>query len=340
MSQEPQLALIARLQALIHESLGDYVSDEPISVLDFPDIRNPGDAAIWMGQMRYLKSQYRSRPVYVARMKDYSPEDLRRAAPSGPIFLHGGGNFGDIWVGRQNFRERVLRDFPGRRVIQFPQSIHFASDARLEQCARVIEQHGNFILLTRDEKSRQIAESHFNCRVRACPDMAFWVGPLQAAASRIPVLAMLRSDKESTNFDRSGADGVPIEDWITESKTRVKVAKALGAASAFPAYRPQEVRLRMLTAAARNRLRRGVQHISRGSALVTDRLHVHIISVLLGRPHAVLDNNYGKLSGFMNRFSADCSLVYPATSFADGVAWAREQAGRHALAGASGGPTD
>ena len=311
---------------MIHECLKDQVPEGPISLLDFPDIRNPGDSAIWLGQVTYLQSKHRRRPAYVARMRDYSPEELQRVAPTGPIFLHGGGNFGDIWVGRQNFRERVLEDFPGRLVVQFPQSIHFSSLPRLQQCARVIEKHGNFVLLTRDENSRQVAEKHFNCHVGLCPDMAFWVGALRAKTPEVPVLALLRTDKESTNFERCGDHGVPIEDWITESKRSVDVAKAVGALSAFAALQPHEMRLRMLTAAARNRLRRGVRHISRGAAIVTDRLHAHIISLLLGRPHATLDNSYGKVWGFMDRFTRNSPLAYQATSFEDGVAWAREQA--------------
>jgi exopolysaccharide biosynthesis predicted pyruvyltransferase EpsI len=63
---------------------------------------------------------------------------------------------------------------------------------------------------------------------------------------------------------------------------------------------------------------------------VTDRLHVHICSLLLGRPHAVLDNNYGKIRRFMAAFSGGTDLSYQATSLDDGIAWARRQAGQGA----------
>lgn len=35
------------------------------------------------------------------------------------------------------------------------------------------------------------------------------------------------------------------------------------------------------------------------SPCVSDRLHVHIFSTLLGRRHVLLDSNYGKVSSFM-----------------------------------------
>ncbi|TKD40798.1 MAG: exopolysaccharide biosynthesis protein, partial [Mesorhizobium sp.] len=315
MPLETPPVLIARLQDMIHDCLKDYVrADEPLAILDFPDIRNCGDSAIWLGEMAYLKDRYGKRPAYVSRMRDFSAEDLERAVPTGPIFIHGGGNFGDLWITHQDFRERVLEQFPNRRIIQFPQSIHYKSQERRERSARIIGRHKNFVLLVRDEESKAFAEKHFDCEVRLCPDMAFCIGALEPEASEFPVLAMLRADLEKAgDADRSAYPDIPMEDWITESARQVRVAKAIGAASALLALKPAEVRLRKLDAAAHNRFRRGIRQISRGRAIVTDRLHVHICSLLIGRPHAVLDNSYGKIRRFMAAFSGGSDLSYKAT---------------------------
>jgi len=332
MSPDSNLAMIGRLQGMIHDCLKDYITpDEPIAILDFPDIKNSGDSAIWLGEMAYLQRKFGKRPAYVSRMGDFVPEDLERIMPTGPIFIHGGGNFGDIWVGHQEFRERVLERFAHRRVIQFPQSLHYGSPERAEKTARIVGRHKDFILLVRDEESKHFAEKTFDCCVILCPDMAFWIGPMQPNAPEFPVLAMLREDLEKVgNAGRSAHPDVPVEDWITESARRVRVSKALGAASALLAMRPAEIRLRKLNAAAHNRFRRGIRQISRGRAIVTDRLHVHICSLLLGRPHAVLDNSYGKIRRFMAAFSGGTDLSYVASSLDDGIAWAREQASRRA----------
>ena len=322
--------LIARLQDMVHARLKDYISsDEPVAIVDFPDIRNCGDSAIWLGEMAYLKDRYGKRPTYVSRMDDFSAEDLERAVPTGPIFIHGGGNFGDIWVAHQDFRERVLERFPRRQIIQFPQSIHYQCQERVKESARIIGRHKNFVLLVRDDESKQFAETHFDCQVRLCPDMAFCIGARRPAAPKFPVLAMLRSDLEKAgDYDLSAYPDIPVEDWTTESARNVRVSKALGAASAVLAFKPAETRLRKLDAAAHNRIRRGIRQISRGRAIVTDRLHVHICSLLIGRPHAVLDNSYGKIRRFMDAFSGGTELSYRATSLDDGVAWARRQAGQ------------
>jgi pyruvyl transferase EpsO len=333
MQSQSSLALIARMKGMIHDALEGHVAeDEPLAVLDFPDIRNCGDSAIWLGEMAYLSGRGK-RPAYVSRMHDFSPEALERAVPEGPIFIHGGGNFGDLWVSHQDFRENMLERFPHRRIIQFPQSIHYRSEERVERTARAIGRHRNFLLLVRDEESKEFARKRFDCEVRLCPDMAFCIGAVEPDAAELPVLAMLRADLEKTGeVDRSAYPGLPIEDWITESARRVRLSKAAGAASALLTLKPAEIRLRKLDAAAHNRFRRGIRQISRGRTIVTDRLHVHICSLLIGRPHAVLDNNYGKIGRFMAAFSGGSDLSYRASSLDDGLQWATGRGGMAAAA--------
>ncbi len=334
MASQSRLALIARLQGAIHDCLKDRIpADEPVAILDFPDIRNCGDSAIWLGEMAYLAARHGKRPAYVSRMDDFSAGQLRRTMPTGPIFIHGGGNFGDIWGAHQDFRERVLELFPDRTIIQFPQSIHYRSPGRVEQSARAIARHRNFTLLVRDEESKAFAEKHFDCAVGLCPDMAFAIGPVEPAAAEFPVLAMLRADREKAgDADLSAFPGLPVEDWISESSGSVRASKAVGAAAALLSLKPAGLRLAKLDAAAHNRFRRGIRQISRGRAIVTDRLHVHICSLLIGRPHAVLDNSYGKVRRFMAAFSGGTDLSYRASSLGDAVAWARGQADAKAAA--------
>ena len=333
MPLQSQTTLLARLQEMIHTSLGDLLpADEPVAMLDFPDYRNCGDSAIWLGEMTYLKNRHGKRPAYISRISDFSPQALQHRMPSGPILITGGGTFGDLWVAHQNFREHVMERFPGRRVIQLPQSIHYQSPERADVTARIIARHGNFLLLVRDEESKHFSEKHFDCEVRLCPDMAFGMGALRPEAPEFPVLAMLRTDKEGTldEASRAAYPDIPIQDWISESRMSVRVSKARGALAALLAGNSSEVRLSRLDAAAHNRVRRGTRQLSRGQAIVTDRLHVHIVSLLLGRPHAVLDNSYGKVRRFMSAFSGGTDLSYLATSLDDGIEWARAWAAQEA----------
>ena len=317
--------LIARLQAQIDACLSPHIDGSPIALVDFPDIRNVGDSAIWLGEIAYLRQRFGKRPDYVSRgVRDFSDEELKRTAPEGPIFIHGGGNFGDIWLGHQVFRERVLERWPGRPVVQMPQSIHYGNLERADETARIIARHRNFTLLVRDQESLHFAEKHFDCRTVLCPDMAFMIGAVAAPKPQLPVLAMLREDREKPDAarDLSPWPQMPVEDWITEPWLPVRVAKALGTLGALASLDAIRMRRGRFDAAARQRFSRGIRQIGRARTLVTDRLHVHIISLLMGRPHAVLDNSYGKIRRFMTAFSGGTELAYVATSVKDAVEWA------------------
>lgn len=325
--QTPYRDYIDAMQAKIHAVLAPLITDSPIAILDFPDIRNVGDSAIWVGEVAYLKRLHRRRPDYVSTIGRFSDTDLERISPDGPIFIHGGGNFGDIWVRHQDFREQVMKRWKNRKIVQFPQSIHFDDKARAEQTARAIAEHKNFVLLVRDEESKQFAMTHFDCEVHLCPDMAFCIGPIAAQTPSLPVLAMLREDREKV-ANREGMDALdcPVEDWIQEPKLPVRWAKALGALSALPSMDRVAMLRNKLDAAANQRLGRGTRQLQRAQAIVTDRLHVHIISLLLGRPHAVLDNSYGKITRFIEAFPGGMDLTYRASSLKDAMQWARAQA--------------
>jgi pyruvyl transferase EpsO len=334
MASESRLALIARLQDCIHDCLKDCIAaDAPVAMVDFPNYRNVGDSAIWLGQMAYLAARHGKAPSYISELGDHSHERLDQAMPHGPILITGGGTFGDIWPGHQELRESILDRWPGRLVVQLPQSIHYTSQGNADRMARAIERHGNFVLLVRDEESKAFAERQFDCRVHLCPDMAFAIGPIEpAAAPDFPVLAMLRTDREKASAgDLSVYPDLPVEDWIEESRTAIRAAKALGVARAA-SLNPERIKEGKLQAAARARLRRGIRQISRGQAIVTDRLHVHICALLIGRPHAVLDNSYGKVRRFMAAFSGGTDLSYQAASLDDAIAWAHHAAENAAAA--------
>jgi exopolysaccharide biosynthesis predicted pyruvyltransferase EpsI len=313
----------------IDQCLSKYIyKNEELAILDFPNIKNVGDSAIWLGEISYLNKKFHKKPSYVCRMmQDFSEADLRKQVPTGPIFIHGGGNFGDIWGLHQEFREFLMETFPDRRIIQFPQSIHFEDKTKIESSARAIRKHGRFTLIVRDQESKEFSEKHFDCEVLLCPDMAYAIGALPPRTPSIPVLAMLREDKErmSSRGDWNYPD-IPKEDWITESASSVKRARIKGWLSAFRDFKPSERQFRRFDAAAHNRFERGISQIGRARAIVTDRLHVHICSMLLGRPHAVLDNSYGKIRRFIDTFYGENDLTYRATSLDDAVEWARHKA--------------
>src|SRR5262249_180799 len=72
---------------------------------------------------------------------------------------------------------------------------------------------------------------------------------------------------------------------------------------------PMERKYQFYTALANRQLRRGTQLLSSGRVVLTDRLHAHVIALLLQIPHVVLDNSYGKVSGFVEQWTGASRLV-------------------------------
>ncbi|KLI64634.1 polysaccharide pyruvyl transferase family protein [Aurantiacibacter marinus] len=322
-----RLELINELQARIDTALLPVMPKGDYALVDFPNHANVGDTAIWLGEIAHFDRAGAGMPSYVCQLSDYERKDLKAAVPSGPIFIHGGGNFGDVWPAHQLFREQLLRDFPDRVIVQLPQSIHFSDPARIQQTADAIATHPNFLLLVRDRPSYDLASESFACQVELCPDMAFAIGAIEREKADIDVLAMLRADKESRLSERDPVlAGGRIDDWLEEPAWPLRIGKAFGIASAAFHGGLGARRLGKFNGAAGTRFERGKRQLSQANAIVTDRLHVHIMSVLLGIPHAVLDNSYGKIGRFMDEFIGDLSFVYRADNLEDAVRWAKEAA--------------
>jgi pyruvyl transferase EpsO len=328
-ANDPRHATIARLQNEIDGALGAELDGvRSFALVDFPDHANVGDSAIYLGELAWLHRRYGLRPGYVCTVDNFAPAALRQAVPDGPILIHGGGNFGDIWPGHQRLREAVLAAFPGRRIVQLPQTIHFANPAARDRVAAGIAAHGNVLLLARDAVSLDLARRSFDCEARLCPDMAFALGAQdRSAPARHELLLLLRTDHERRPRDPcvSVPAGGVAADWLDEPPdlhARLRRRTALWAALAKPAaaFDRCHQRERLYRALAARRVARGLGQLGSARSVITDRLHGHILCLLLGIPHIVFDNHYGKLGGFIDTWTAACGLAQVTDSLAAALA--------------------
>lgn len=319
-------ALIHHLQRVIHGVLRPLLPPGPLCLVDYPNHANVGDSAIWLGEIAYLSRTLGVQPAYCCSRTSYSAAELKEAAPEGAILLHGGGNFGTLWPAYQEFRFELMERFPGRPIIQLPQSIHFSNESAVADAARAIRRHGAFTLLVRDHVSFEFARSHFDCPVHLCPDMAFWIGGTRRRAPNADLLCLLRTDKE-----RKGEIHVPnhagaiVMDWLEEVGSERRSAKLHAFARAILAGGSRAARREArYKAYALHRYRRGVRILSQGRVVISDRLHAHIISTLLDLPHVVLDNSYGKLGSFVTSWTSTLGSARCAGSMDEAIAQAHE----------------
>lgn len=291
-------SLISDLQARLEAVVPIDRTATSYCLLDFPDYPNVGDSLIWLGAERFLSERYGSGASYLCTTDNFDPDELCKLAPTGPIYLSGGGNFGDLWPKFQKFRIAVLENFPDRPVIQLPQTIHFSDSAAAGPTRAAIAKHRHFTLLVRDEPSSNFARDVLGCDALLAPDTAFCLGPLKGKNQPVfDVAVMLRTDKEKGS---RGELNLPAHfsinsfDWIHGDKHSFvsRIAARLERTVGLP------TRLQLYRHKAERQLQRGSALLSSGRTVVTDRLHGHILATLLGIPHVIADNSYGKLKNF------------------------------------------
>jgi exopolysaccharide biosynthesis predicted pyruvyltransferase EpsI len=284
----------------------------PVALVDVPNYPNVGDSAIYLGELACLRSLGVGRPRYACDLRSYHPGHLAASVGRGPILLAGGGSLGDLWPLAQQCREAVIADFPDNPIVQLPQTIHFQSSSALRRARRVFDAHPNLTLLVRDRRSLEIARSEFRAPSLLCPDLAFCLGPLAAPGPPTrPVVWLSRTDSESRTPAPGAARALSV-DWLDEPAT---LLRSLSYALINAVRRPRSGRLaRPLLSAiyrplARQRLLRGCRLLGSARCVITDRLHGHILSLLLGIPHVLLDNSYGKVSEFHRTWTEGSELV-------------------------------
>lgn len=301
-----------------------------VALLDFPNHNNVGDNAIWLGEKAYLRT-VGAEVVYQCDRVSYSAEVLRaRLGRDGIILLHGGGNFGTVWPAHQAFREAVVGEFPDHRIVQLPQSVHFEDERSAAMAHEALHGHPHLTVLVRDERSLRFVESTLQLRARLCPDMAFMMGPLaRPIAPASDVMWLGRTDRESrgplsipatrlsvlTADWLAGEPGVPWSHAGARVTVRLRrLSHALLERSALTRRYGGERYAGTFDYLAKRRVARGCRILSRGRVVITDRLHGHILSLLLGIPHVILDNNYGKLRAYWTRFTRGAPGVLAAST--------------------------
>ncbi|HET7622037.1 MAG TPA: polysaccharide pyruvyl transferase family protein [Gemmatimonadaceae bacterium] len=324
-----QTPLLESLRAVMDGVLSPILAGtRRVALLDFPTHSNVGDSAIWLGTLAYLRDREKI-VCYSCDHDTYSRETLARRLGDGVILLSGGGNFGDIWELPQHFRERVVRDFPDSRIVQLPQTIMFRDARAIERARAVFGGHRALTLLARDRRSLAFATENFQAPALLCPDMALWLGPIaRPAPATKAILWLARGDRERG----AGAppQGIQSMDWLDEPRTAglrfERFLRTLVAEHPRVESTLRNALSRVEDHTAAKRLRRGCATLSEGRVVITDRLHAHILSLLLGIPNVILDNSYGKVRDFHQTWTSGSDLVTLAADPAQAMSLAAERA--------------
>ncbi|MCL4844841.1 MAG: polysaccharide pyruvyl transferase family protein [Bryobacteraceae bacterium] len=324
--------ILADYPRLLRDSLAPLGRPAGCALLNYPEHVNIGDHLIWAGTLRLLAGELGTEVRYSSSPEGFSAQRMETAlGPDDPILLMGGGNLGDLWPPIQRFMERIIARHPRRRIVILPQTLHFQDPDNARRAAAVFNRHPDLTLFLRDHRSHEEARRLFPCcRVHLAPDMALGLAEeAEVFATGHPgagptTLLLRRRDRESLTLPAGEASALEVSaDWVSyERGWRMGDRRVPFSRTLIGWYRewwqrrlafPEEYRARNAWFAALRGHRvfgsmlesrhgrfslgliwDGCRQLLAHRAVVSNRLHGHLLSCLLGIPSVLLDNSYGK----------------------------------------------
>lgn len=235
-----------------------------------------------------------------------------------------------------------------------PQTIASVDAASLKHAAEIFNAHPDLTVFAREDRSYATAQEQFHkCRVIRAPDTVFHLANLpslpRAPESTTSILELCRRDWEADIDFSPGVFGIPdlvASDWVSFTRTMdlpiyvpglqrlIRAVWLQGLATPgewlvrqkWQFLHPNTVTLQALYKPSVGRrswsmMHRGVCQLQRHRLVITNRLHGHVLSLLLGIPHVLIPGPYGKMEAFIRtwtqhvpfcRFAGEPAHVGPA----------------------------
>lgn len=308
---------IKELRHYISESIAELINNDYL-LLDLPFHNNLGDILIWRGEEDFLKTIPFKCVERGSKAWKGNPVDFKEKV----ILLHGGGNFGELYIAHQQFRLDIIQKFPENRIIIFPQSVWYEDENNAIHDADICGQHKDLTICARDQYSYDYLKRYFSKNnILLVPDMAFFINDellnkYRGLESNNISLFFRRIDKEITESTPSNIEGCDIHDWPTVELSANKEFGRLERLSSMLPYNLGRIVNSIATQRAKKVLlnrypKIGLEFLAPYSKIVTTRLHALILSFLLGKKICYIDNTTRKLSSFSNTWLADINTVRP-----------------------------
>ena len=294
---------IEKLKGQIYSALSPLVG-ERCALYDVPFYKNIGDVLIWQGELDFLEDN----GVSIVDFADYHTYVPKALFEDVNILFQGGGNTGDLYREHTEFLLRLINDFPHNRIIVFSQTVFYNNEDLLRHGFEQMASHSDLYFCARDKKSFDTIVPFLGDHAFLLPDLAFCISPAYLKQWQLPCtsgsLYIKRNDIEAriSTIDESFDT---ISDWpCFEHKIMFSnIGNTLYDRTfrylpflrnsilnpwkeyAFMKFRPLMIK-------------DGVEFISPYKKIVSERLHGCILSILLGKEVAVVNNSYGKNLAF------------------------------------------
>ena len=316
-----------------------------VALVGFPDHADCGDHAMWLGTKKLIQRAgvAETGPAYQCSASSYNAEEMRPKLGGGTILFSGSGH------GRSSleFRKRVLSDFPDNEAIVLPQLVSDAEADALKRWATETA-HANLTLLAEGKTSEALLARQLSSAVRVelLADAACLLGARPRAAKPLyDIVWVARTDEERSDEETEAAtrlasqaaekfelprffsDGVEINLVV---KQRPPTILLTDWHSLFFENEQARLAIRRLDFDARSNvyLSRGLHLLSLGHVVITDRVHAHILCLLMNIPNVLIDTASGKNADFYDTWTSKSRLSKLARSPAEAWTLARNAAAK------------
>lgn len=304
-----------QLKEKLGQITGLIPQDKPVAYFDFPTHMNIGDLLIMQGTERFFR-EHQYQVILRASHLNYSSALVKKIPADATIVLHGGGNFGDLYPVLQAFRERIIADFPKNKIVLLPQTVHFSTPLAKLSSATRFKWHDDLTLLVRDEISYEELIGTFSESVCLMPDMAhqLWEDdylPPRSMSQR--TLHLMRQDIEVVGDQEMRSEQGRSADWsdlisLPRKKAFNLISRALRAEGRLARQFGTVDVWYWFCDGLVNEMRRIFE---RHDTVVTSRMHAVIFAALLKKDVRFIDNSYGKLGRYYEKWLKDVDGVAP-----------------------------
>ncbi|KEQ62474.1 uncharacterized protein M437DRAFT_35371, partial [Aureobasidium melanogenum CBS 110374] len=289
-----------------------------VNVWGYLETENKGDAAIWSAQ-QILLSMMGIETMEACRFMDKGcnmtkfTQALDDHKPNSAIIMAGGGNFNDYYWEDQPSRIAMIEHFTQVPIRAFPQSIHMTHNDRINRTKEAFLTHPNLQLAARDAPSyKWLADTFEGEKTVLTPDIAFMWGSRPDFRTNTPkeydILILARDDMEISEGD---SRSIPF------GKGNLDLGGSIGNVSYWKVdwkFTPTpdidgEHREMGKNQRAWAKATEGFRMLGAANFVITDRLHGHILSTLIGTPHVVMDSKLGKNINYHDTWTKDCACT-------------------------------
>lgn len=313
---------VVQLKKYIGDVLAPLIDNDYL-YLDLPYYNNLGDTLIWKGTEDFL-SALPYKCLFSASANNRKLFSMK-CDKDVLILLHGGGNFGDLWLLHNNFRKKVIAAMPDHKVIILPQTVFYEDRKHLEEDARFYSNYPNVSICARDKNSYKLLKENFpRNNIFLLPDMAFCMNIDKRKKSCYEIkdsLFVKRMDKEfvENKYYSLVPKDATISDWPTFVNKEYKEYKYLRILNRYCSAIDRRLNtnidniiidLYWKKILKNKNVNLAINFIEEYKNIYTTRLHAVILSVILNKPNiTVFDNNYGKNSSFVDTWLYDVDVL-------------------------------